>query len=198
MSAAATVLPFLWATHTVHPAAHSLTQPAFYPAVVFVPADSGAKPAPSSAPLVSIPPEIAFYRKYTEGVLRRYLRCSMEAGKVPSMLGKEMFRAKVSSYRMTSFEDIIIFIHDVERCLTRLDEDQQEFIARIALQQYTIDETAELTGIRPKTVVRRYRQALDRLTRIFLSVEILRPLTAVNREDSSYFPQTTEYKRNKS
>ena len=120
-------------------------------------------------------PEIAFYRKYAEGLLRRYLRCSMEAGKTPSLLGKEMFRSKVSSYTMSSFEDVIIFITDVDRCLSRLDAEQRELIARIALQEYTIGETAELTGMSPKTVVRRYREAIDRLTRIFLSVRMLEP-----------------------
>ena len=103
---------------------------------------------------------------------------------MPSLLGKEMFRAKVSSYRMESFEDIIIFIHDVERCLARLDEEQQELIARMALQQYTVLETAELTGIRPRTVIRRYGEALDRLTRIFLAVEMLEPLNAVKRQNA--------------
>lgn len=37
--------------------------------------------------------ELAFYRKYTEGMLRRYLRLSMNSGRVPSLLGRELFRA---------------------------------------------------------------------------------------------------------
>lgn len=132
-------------------------------------------PAPElqPAPVVAINTDIAFYRRYTEGLLRRYLRCSMEAGKVPSLMGKEMFRSKVSSYRMRSFEDIIIFMHDVERCLGRLDEDQQDLISRITLQEYTVLETAQMLDLSPKTVVSRYKGAIDRLSRIFLSVEIL-------------------------
>ena len=163
MSAAAAVLPFVWAKSAVE-----LVEQGAGESVL----QGHGKPVQEAA---EVAPEIAFYRKYTEGLLRRYLRCSMEAGKVPSLLGKEMFRAKVSSYRMTSFEDIVIFIHDVGRCLEWLDEEQQQLVARIALQEYTIDETAELTGLRPKTVVRRYRQAIDRLTRIFLAVEMLHP-----------------------
>lgn len=155
---AALVLPNVWASL----------------APEFVPGPQPANPQP-----VSLPPEIAFYRKYTEGLLRRYLRCSMESGKVPSLLGKEMFRAKVSSYRMESFEDIIIFICDVERCLNRLEPDEQQLIARIALQQYTVSETADLVGISPRGVVRKYREAIDRLTRIFLAVEMLHPQNLV-------------------
>lgn len=157
---AALVLPNVWATGA----------PEYVPAAPMIP--------PQPAPVV---PEIAFYRKYTEGLLRRYLRCSMESGKVPSLLGREMFRAKVSSYRMSSFEDIIIFICDVERCIERLDPEQQQLIARIALQQYTVCETADLLGMRPKAVIRKYGQAVDRLTRIFLSVEMLNPQNAVKR-----------------
>lgn len=31
--------------------------------------------------------EVAFYRQYTEGMLRRYMYRSMEMGRVPSLLG---------------------------------------------------------------------------------------------------------------
>jgi DNA-directed RNA polymerase specialized sigma24 family protein len=81
----------------------------------------------------------------------------------------------VSSYRVESFDDVVIFLHDVEKCLEKLDEEQQQLISRIALQQYTIGETAELLRLRPRTVIRRYGQAVDRLTRVFLSVEMLAP-----------------------
>jgi hypothetical protein len=128
---------------------------------------------PSEAAREPTPFEMAFYRKYTEGLLRRYVRLSMEAGKVPSLLGQEMFRGNVTSYKVGSFVDSLIFVHDVEKCISKLDEEQQHLISRIALQQYTLGETANLMGMRPRTVVRRYDQAIDRLTRIFLSVQML-------------------------
>ena len=86
MSAAVVVpeiLPFVWA---------------------FASQTSTPPPRPASRPPE---PQVAFYRKYTEAMLRRYVRMSMEAGKVPSLLGKEMFRAKVTSYRVESFEDVV-------------------------------------------------------------------------------------------
>jgi hypothetical protein len=119
--------------------------------------------------------EMAFYRKYTEGILRRYVRLSMEAGKVPSLLGQEMFRGKVTSYRVGSFVDSVIFVHDVERCIGKLDEEQQYLISRIAVQQYTLGEAASLLGLRPRTVVRRYGLAVDQLTRVFLGAQMLEP-----------------------
>lgn len=125
-----------------------------------------------------IAPELAFYRKYTEGMLRRYMRLSMEKGRVPSLLGREMFRGHVTSYRVHGFDDVVIFVHDVERCLTKLTGRQQMLIERIALQEYTQGEAAHLAGMSLRTVVRRYAEAVDVLTSIFLEAGLLEPLVA--------------------
>src|SRR5207245_2027953 len=61
------------------------------------------------------------YRERTIPLLKRYLRISIEVGRLPSLLGRELFRSKVTSYRMSSFEDAVIFVHDVERALAQLD-----------------------------------------------------------------------------
>lgn len=120
-----------------------------------------------------IPGGTAFYRKRTEGVLRRYMRASMEMGRTPSLIGAEIFRGRVSSYRLRTFEDCIIFIFDVEKCLKRLDSESKELIARIALQEYTFEETAKLTQQSARTVGRKYAQALDFLTEVLIDAEIL-------------------------
>ncbi len=150
MSAAVAVLPMVWAVASAERRA------------------SRAVPAP----------ELAFYRKYTEGMLRRYLCLSMEAGRVPSLLGREMFRGHVTSYKVHGFDDVVIFVHDVEKCLKKLTQNQQMLIERIALQEYTQGETAELVGMSLRTVVRRYAEAVDGLTSIFLEAGLLEPLTA--------------------
>lgn len=124
-----------------------------------------------------VAPETAFYRKYTEGMLRRYMRMSLEMGRVPSMLGKELFRGKVTSYRMKSFEDVIIFVHDVEKCLSRLDAVSLQLIGRISLQEYTHGETAGLTGLSLRSVTRKYGDALDSLTVEFLRDDLLEQQT---------------------
>src|SRR5437868_3882895 len=43
--------------------------------------------------------ELSLYRRYTIELLRRYMRMSMELGRMPSIIGREFFRARVSSYR---------------------------------------------------------------------------------------------------
>jgi hypothetical protein len=119
------------------------------------------------------PVEMAFYRKYTEGMLRRYMYRSMEIGRVPSLLGDFSFRGRSSNRKAYTFEDSVIFVYDVERCLARLNRLERELVGRIALQEYTLAETAALTGMSIRTVVRRYSEALDRLTQVFLRLELL-------------------------
>src|SRR5882672_1288059 len=102
----------------------------------------------------------AFYRKHTEALLRRYMQISMEMGRTPSLLGNYVFRGKVSSYRIHTFEDNVIFLFDVEKCLKRLDSSAQELIARITLQDYTYSETAELTNQSMRSIIRKYGETL--------------------------------------
>jgi hypothetical protein len=124
-----------------------------------------------------VPPklELAFYRKYTEAMLRRYLRLSMEVGRVPSLMGRDMFRGNVSHCRMESFEDAIVFCVDVERCVAKLRKPDQRLIKRVALQGYTHEDAAPLLGLSFKTCVVNYGAALDRLTEIFLVGRLLEP-----------------------
>ena len=129
---------------------------------------------PARVETVEAPPfEVAFYRKYTEGMLRRYMYRSMEIGRVPSLLGDFSFRGKSSSRRAYTFEDAIVFVHDVERCLQVLGPVERALVGRIALQEYTQSETAELLGMSVRTVVRRYADALDRLTHVFLRRKLM-------------------------
>lgn len=130
-------------------------------------------------------PDLWLYRDRTIGLLRKFLYLSLETGRLPSILGRQLFRAKVTSYRMITFEDAVIFVHDVERCLELLDEFSQQLIARITLQEYTQEETAVLLHCCRKTVQRRYPETLDQLSEIFLAVGLLRPLASAEKHLSS-------------
>ena len=164
MSAAALVLPILQARAEYVPVLRAqASQP--YEELTGLDVSVPVLPPPA--------PQLAFYRKYTEAMLRRYVRYSLEVGRVPSLLGRELFQAKVTSYRMESFEDVVIFCHDVERCMQRLRPGDQYLVDRIALKQYTVQETAELHQTEPRTIIRRYSRAVDKLTQIFLEVKLL-------------------------
>ena len=121
-------------------------------------------------------PDLRPYRDRTRVLLRRYFQMSIELGRLPSLVGREFFRSRVTSYRMHTFEDAVIFVHDTERCLERLDPFSQQLIARIVFQDYTLEEAAALLGCGRRTVERRYPRALDRLSELLLEAELLRPL----------------------
>ena len=119
-------------------------------------------------------PDLWLYRDRTVAILKRYSRLSIEAGRLPSLLGREFFRGHVSHYQVTTFEDVVIFVHDVETCLEKLDSFSQQLIAKCVLLDYSQDEAAKLLGCWRRTVGRRYPEALDRLSELFLAGGLLK------------------------
>ncbi|HEY3627186.1 MAG TPA: sigma-70 region 4 domain-containing protein [Terracidiphilus sp.] len=130
---------------------------------------------PASQPARSSPPDtsLAFYRKHTESMLRRYLYASMLMGRAPALLGDAVGRGWVSSRRIRSFEDAVIFVLDVETCLNKLNVLDRKMLSRIVLQEYTQAEAADMLGMSVRTVVYKFPQALDRLTRLLLDAKLL-------------------------
>jgi hypothetical protein len=127
-------------------------------------------------------PDLWLYRNKTISVLRRYMRWSLEAGRVPSLLGRELFRSRVTSYSASTFEDKILFLYDVERCLDRLDEFDQQLVARAILQEHTHEATARFLHCTRRTVERRLPDLLDELSHAFLRAQLLTPLPQTNGE----------------
>jgi DNA-directed RNA polymerase specialized sigma24 family protein len=122
-------------------------------------------------------PDLWLYRDRTVAILKRYARLSVEAGRLPSLLGREFFRGHVTAYQATTFEDVVIFVHDVERCLEKLDGFSQQLIAKCILLDYSQPDAARLLHVGLRTVERELPDALDRLTQLFLAGEILKNRT---------------------
>lgn len=120
-------------------------------------------------------PEIslAFYRKHTEKMLQRYLYASMLVGRAPAMLGEPIARGWASCRRVKTFEDAVIFVLDVERCLNRLGDGDRALLSRITLQEYTHAEAADLLGFSVRAISYKYPMALDRLTELLLKAGLL-------------------------
>lgn len=127
--------------------------------------------------------DLWLYRKRTERILRRYFRMSVEVGRLPSILGSEFFRTHVTSYSVSSFEDAVIFVHDVERCVAKLNRLSQEVIARVILQGFSQEEAARLLGCPRRTLSRRLPEAVDRLSEIFLASGILEAVEGPKASD---------------
>lgn len=165
---AALQLPTIWATENVLDGGHFADVGT--PAISAIEPDS-APPTeePNDSPHISL----AFYRKHTEKLLRRYLYASMLVGRAPAILGEPIARGWASCRRVKTFEDAVIFVLDIERCLEKLGAVDRAILSRIVLQEYTQAETAGLLRVSLRTISYKYPMALDRLTSLLLSSKLL-------------------------
>lgn len=127
-------------------------------------------------------PDLWLYRERTVGLLRRYMRFSLETGRLPSLVGREFFRAKITFYRAVTFEDRIIFVRDVEACLDRLAYLDQQLVARVILQEHSQDDTARILHCSRRTIQRRVPEVIDLVSEEFLRVGLLTELPPRRRE----------------
>src|ERR1700722_14087118 len=144
--------------------------------------DKGEDPVAAQDP--GRDPDLWLYRDRTVALLRRYLRLSIEVGRTPSLLGREFFRSRITSYGASTFEDSVIFVHDVERSLEELKEFEKKLIAKMVLQQFSMEEAGRLLGCGCRTIERLFPEALDRVSEIFLERGILTGLPKTKRESA--------------
>src|SRR5271154_4803995 len=125
-----------------------------------------------------VPPSVVFgetemdlwpYRTRTTALLRRYARASVEVGRLPSLLGREFFRSRVTSYTMRNFEDVVIFVADMEKAIEKLSATEKKLLAMNILEEYTIPEIARLLGSNYRTIERSLQEGLDQLSRILIA-----------------------------
>lgn len=118
------------------------------------------------------------YRVRVVSLLRKYFKMSVELGRLPSLLGREFFRTQVTSYTTQTFEDAVIFVHDMERTLELLEPSAKLIIARVIFQEYSYTEAAESLRIPRRTFVRHIAAALDALSQIMLVRGLMEPIHA--------------------
>jgi len=156
---AALQLPFVWAVEEVWSPRPGAVEP--------------DRKGPAEEPASDPPICLAFYRKHTERVLRRYLYASTQVGRAPSVLSEPVARGWASSRPVHSFEDAAIFVLDVERCLDCLGQVDRALLSRIVLQEYTQAEAAALLGMSARAVSYKFPLALDRLTQKLMELGVL-------------------------
>src|ERR1022692_1970727 len=119
-------------------------------------------------------PEILCFRGQTFAIVRHFFEISSQVGRLPSLLGREFFRARVTHHAIPSFEDQAVFVRDVELCFARLSEPHAEMITLVALYSFSRDEVAEMLRASRTWVNHRFAEALDALSEIFLQARLLR------------------------
>ena len=128
--------------------------------------DSRPLPRTARSGASVLDPGLWIHRQRTAGLLHRYFRLSLEVGRLPSVLGREFFRARFNRQHNVSFEDAVIFVHDMEHCLEQLDRLSLQVLVWVVLQGYSHEETAHVLGCARQTVSRHLPEALDQLSEI--------------------------------
>ena len=97
----------------------------------------------------------------------------MQVGRAPNILGDPIARGWCSSRPIRTFEDAVIFVLDVEKCLNQLGSLARMMLSRIILQEYTQAEAASLLGMAVRAISYKFPQAIDRLTEKLLESGLL-------------------------
>lgn len=113
------------------------------------------------------------YRRRTIALLRRYGHVSVEVGRLPSLVGREVFRSRLSSYSMKSFEDSVVFITDIERSLAKFSDFERRLLAMSILEEYTSLEMSMVLGLSQRTIERLLGETIDELSRDLLAQGLL-------------------------
>ncbi|MDE3201946.1 MAG: sigma-70 family RNA polymerase sigma factor [Acidobacteriota bacterium] len=164
---AALQLPMIWAENTLPTPGPGVVKTRVYevPGILDLHGVASDEEAPAES--------LAFYRRHTQRMLRRYLYASMQVGRAPSILKDPIGRGWVSSRPVRTFEDAVIFVLDVEGCLKKLGLLEQQLLCRIVLQEYTQAEAATMLGMSARAVSYKFQGALDRLTQLLLKAGLL-------------------------
>jgi hypothetical protein len=119
------------------------------------------------------PPEMVCYRGQALAIVRHFFELTTQMGRLPSLLGREFFRARVSHHAVPSFEDQIVFARDVELCLEKLSAEHFDVLTLVGLYNFSHEEVAQMLH-RSRTVIREcFATGLDALAAIFLEAGLL-------------------------
>ena len=126
----------------------------------------------------------SFERMRTMGLLFRFVRMSLLVGRMPSLLGREIFRAQTQHLPARAFEDSVLFVCDVERCLRHLEPLDQRLLAYCVLEDRSEWEAARQFRRSQGEISKRLGRTLDLLHETFCRVGLLTRPVAVRQEES--------------
>jgi AraC-like DNA-binding protein len=118
--------------------------------------------------------DVLFYRSQALGIVRHFFEIASQIGRLPSIMGREFFRAKVSHHAIPSFEEQAVFVLDVEAALARLNERDGELVAMLGLFHYSMDDVARMLGRSRSYVAQHFADSVDQLAQIFLETGLLK------------------------
>lgn len=117
-----------------------------------------------------------YERARTMALLHRFLRTSFSLGRMPSIIGREIFRTQLQARPARAFEDAVLFICDIEKCLAELTPLQQRLIAFCILENRSEWEASRVFRANQGSVSRNLALALDLLHESLCRKGLLPPL----------------------
>jgi hypothetical protein len=118
-------------------------------------------------------------------LLHRFFRTALLVGRMPSLLGREIFRQHVRTIPARAFEDSVVFVCDVERCLRALAPFEQRLLAFCVLEDRSEWEAARQFRCSQSEISRRLGETLDFLHATFCRTGLLPPIPENLRFDNS-------------
>lgn len=117
-----------------------------------------------------------FERTRTMVLLHRFLRTALSIGRMPSLVGREVFRTQVQARPASAFEDAVLFVCDIEKCLGTLAPLEQRLIAFCVLENRSEWEASRQFHASQGFISRHLGHALDTLHVTFCSRGLLPPM----------------------
>jgi len=109
-------------------------------------------------------------------LLHRFLRTALSVGRMPSLVGREIFRTRVQARPPSAFEDAVLFVCDIEKCLSTLEPLEQRLIAFCVLENRSEWEASRQFRASQGFISRHLGHALDSLHVTFCSRGLLPPM----------------------
>jgi hypothetical protein len=128
--------------------------------------------------------DLWLYRDRSIALLKRYVGLAVEIGRLPSLLGREFFRGRVTTYTVSTFEDTVIFVYDMEHSVEKLNKFDQAMIGKIVLEEYSQREAARILNCPLRTIERLFPEALDHLSKILLAGDIMTAIGGARKSTS--------------
>jgi hypothetical protein len=126
----------------------------------------------------------SFERARTMALLHRFLRTALSIGRMPSLVGREIFRTRVHAHPPSAFEDSVLFVCDIEKCIAQLNPLEQRLIAYCILENRSEWEASRQFHASQGFISRHLGHALDFLYLTFCQRGILKPLPEALRSAS--------------
>lgn len=134
----------------------------------------------------------SFERMRTMALLYRFLRTALSLGRMPSLVGREIFRARVRARPPSAFEDAVLFVCDVEKCLGELEPLEQRLIAYCVLENRSEWEASRQFQTSQGFISRHLGHALDVLHVTLCRRGLLPPLPPGMAADTSAAPESSD------